>query len=246
MRHCIFCSAQASSREHVWPSWLVARFSDAAARTYFERRQVPVGDWASPELKVKAVCKVCNNGWMSKMEQRTQPTIERLLDTPLTQIDTSEQVALAAWAVKTSMVFEAVGAANRPWIYSRHDREKMRTAHAIPLRTEVWIAKSVDHPGVYSAAIDLKTSESTGVRAFVITMAFGSLALQVLTIKTPPSVPGETRVTYDVSDARWDDTLVQLWPVSPHALPWPPMLGLAGELGLDALTERLGSSTRLH
>ena len=42
----------------------------------------------------------------------------------------------------------------------------------------------------------------------------------------------------------WDQTLVQMWPTSQNSRTWPPCYGLAGEFGLDALTERLSPTTR--
>ncbi len=116
----------------------------------------------------------------------------------------------------------------------------MRAKNAIPRRTSVWIAKCVDQPDVYSAAKDLRTAAGDdGVHAFAVTMAFGSLALQVVSIKTGVEIPGNIRVTYDVSDGPWDQALVQIWPPSKNALEWPPSYGLAGEVGLEALTQRL-------
>jgi hypothetical protein len=245
MRTCMFCPDKASSREHVWPKWLLERFQGSGvARTYFERGEKMIGEWANPEIKVKCVCIVCNNGWMSGIEGRTKPIIEAILDDRLNQLDVTEQSMLAIWAVKTTMVSEALGPKHRGWIFSETEREQMRTAHAVPPRTSVWIAKCVGHAGIYSAVKDHWTSSNhSGARAIAVTMAFGSLVFHVVHIKAPSVIPEDVAVTYDVAEGRWDETLVQVWPPNISSLVWPSKYGLTGELGLNALTERLRPSS---
>ena len=75
-------------------------------------------------------------------------------------------------------------------------------------------------------------------------MAFGSLALQVVTIRTPAAIPANVAVTYDIREGPWDQILVQVWPISQDTRVWPPSHGLAGALGLEALTVRLSPATQ--
>jgi hypothetical protein len=210
-----------------------------------ERGGRHLGNWPTARLKVKWLCGSCNNGWMSRLENEAKPIVESILDGKLEDLDASVQSTLALWAVKTTMVLEAVDP-NRLWFYSVDERQRMRAARALPQRTFVWIAKCIDQPNLYSAAKDLRTRTVLGddnVHAFVMTMAFGSLAFQVVTIRTPATIPANVVVTYDVSEGPWDQTLVQVWPTSQDARAWPPSYGLAGELGLDAFTERLSPAT---
>jgi hypothetical protein len=69
-------------------------------------------------------------------------------------------------------------------------------------------------------------------------MAFGSLALQVVTIRPPAAMSADATVTYGVSDGPWDQTLIQIWPTSLDVQVWPLAYGLDGDMGLEALTER--------
>jgi hypothetical protein len=222
--------------------------SSDKARIYAEIGVRDMVNWstAKPSLPLKRLCKACNNGWMSRLENEVKPVIESILDDKLEAIDALAQLILARWAVKTAMVIEAVDT-DRPWFYSETERSFMRDTQTIPQRTSVWIAKCVLHPNIYSAAKDLQTSlDNSGVRAFATTMAFGSFAFQVVSIKTPAEIPATTGVTYDVSDGPWNQTLVQVWPESEKPLVWPPPYGLEGELGLEALTERLSPAKRLY
>ena len=247
MRKCMFCSEKASTREDAWPVWLMNRFPiSSTARIDAQRGGRTLGNWpaAKPKLQVKWLCASCNNGWMSKLENEAKPVLESILDDKLKDIDASDQSTLARWAVKTTMVLDAIDS-NRPWFYSEDERKMMRAALAVPQRTSVWIAKCVNQPNIYSAAKSLRTAPGDdGVHAFVTTMAFGSLALQVVSIKTPAAIPENIAVTYDLREGPWDQTLVQMWPTSQNPRTWPPCYGLAGEFGLDALTERLSPTTR--
>lgn len=238
-----------STVEDVWPLWLMTRFPGSdTARTYGEVGKRSLGDWptVNPRLRVKRLCRNCNNGWMSRLENVAKPLFNSILEEQLVVIDPSDQFTFSCWAVKTAMVLETIDS-NRTWFYDETERRLMCQTQAIPQRTSVWIAKCVDHPNIYSVAKDLKTSPNdAAVCAFVTTMGFGSIALQVVSLKVPATILPKAKVTYDVSDGPWDQTLVQVWPASRNPLPWPPKYGLRDELGLEALTERLNPETQLY
>ena len=242
MRTCMFCNRKTSTKEDAWPLWLMRRFpSSDIACMYAECNQRNLFNWrpAKPRLPVKRLCSSCNSGWMSRLENEAKPVLESILDDKLKALDASDQSTLARWAVKTAMVLETI-VPNRPWFYSKNERRLMCAAQTPPQRTSVWIAKCINYPNVYSAGRDLRTMPGDdGVHALATTMAFGSLALQVVSIKTPAEIPANFAMTYDVSDGPWNQTLIQVWPASQNSLVWPPHYGLANELGLEALTERL-------
>jgi hypothetical protein len=176
---------------------------------------------------------------MSKLENQAKPVLESVLDDKVTSLSVSAQTILAKWSVKTVMVLEAIDP-NRPWFYSEDDRQSMRNSLSIPARTSIWIAKCVDQPNIYSTARDLRTSPGrNGARAFLNTIAFGPLAIQVLSIRTCEPVPSEEVITYNIRKGPWDRTLVPIWPTSQNSQTWPPHYGLAGEFGLDTLSARL-------
>jgi hypothetical protein len=217
------------------------RFPSASTARMFSERRGDQRAWSigKPKLTIKWLCQLCNNGWMSRLESRTKPIVESILDDKLTTIDAAAQTTLGVWAVKTAMVLQALDP-NLEWFYSEGEREQMRLSHSVPHHTSVWIAKCVNHKDIYSAAKNHTTDD--GVLAFSVTMAFGFLAFQVVTVKPPKTVPAHVKVTYEVSDGPWDQTLVPVWPVSEVARSWPGKHGLNGDVGLNALTERLTPS----
>jgi hypothetical protein len=208
----------------------------------FSERRGDQRDWSitKPKLLIKWLCQPCNNGWMSRLEAKTKPIVTSILDETLSTIDTAAQTTLGVWAVKTAMVLQALDP-DQKWFYTEGEREQMRLSHSVPPHTSVWIAKCVDHKDIYSAAKDHSTDD--GVQAFSVTMAFGLLAFQVVTVKPPPIVPAHAHVTYEVSEGPWGEVLVPVWPVSQEARNWPGKQGLRGDAGLHALTERLTPST---
>lgn len=243
MRTCIFCNKRANTIEDAWPVWLMNRFpSSGNASMEFELQEREIGIWPAnkPTLQVKRVCSSCNNGWMSELENQTKPIIESILDERKKCIDITSQETLARWSVKTVMVLEAIDS-NRQRFYSERDRNAMKTSLVIPIHTTVWISKCTKQPNVYSKAKDLFTGVR-GTRAFANTLAFGSLAIQVMTIHPELYIPNNTNITYDVREGSWDETLLQIWP-SHKSLEWPLKYGLEGELGLETLSERFSSES---
>ena len=105
----------------------------------------------------------------------------------------------------------------------------MRISRSVPHHTSVWIAKCVNHKDIYSAAKNHSTDG--GVPAFSVTMAFGFLAFQVVTVKPPNTIPAHVDVTYEVSDGPWDQILVPVWPVSQPERGWPAKQGLKAMWG---------------
>lgn len=239
-RVCMFCEAQSCTKEHVWPNWLLQHFTSENARVFGERRGDDLGDWhGKAGLQVRRFCASCNNGWMSTLENATKPLVESFWSDQVSSLAPSECTILAQWTVKTAMVIEGVEPETR-WFYLQDERRRLRESQTIPQRTTVEIAKCVSHPHIYTAASEhWAAGDATAVRAHVTTFAFGTLALQVVTIRVPAEIPPHIDVTYDVSEGPWDTILIQIWPPNAESLSWPPKGGLNGDAGLDALTKRL-------
>ena len=193
-------------------------------------------------LTVRFVCTECNNGWMSELENRVRPIVLRLLEDSRSTLSVKDQTVLAAWSVKNAMVFEALRVEGQ-WFFSDRERRAFRETLLPPVRTNVWLAKCVEQAGVYSCGSNLSgTVEDNPIRmeAYVTTMAFGSLAIQVVAGKLPETIPLATEVTVEQTDAPWDEATVRIWPAPGEVVNWPPRIGLRGDVGLEALGSRWG------
>lgn len=207
-----------------------------------ERGGHKLGTWRTktPQLlPAKCVCGNCNGSWMSKLENEMKPIVESILYEKTSALDVTSQAVIAVWAIKTAMALEALYP-EREFFYSLSERQNIRAISAIPERTSIWIAKCVNQPNIYSVGKELRTAPGDNeVKAYVTTMAFASLALQVVSIRTPDNLPKEIQVKYDTREGPWSKILLQVWPLTPFSQQWPPSFGLDGELGLEALAERL-------
>jgi hypothetical protein len=211
MRQCLFCSLNANSLEDVWPRWITEQFEGSNPLTVqAERQGFVLKPWASrrPELLVRWVCKSCNNGWMSNLEGQVKPLLQPLLSGAAGSLDSGAQSILAVWAVKTAMALEGLDKP-KARAYFQSEREQLRTVSAIPRRTSVWLAVSVDASYVLSA----KTWHRRSITGVSTTMVFGHVALQVFTIRVPSFVTARTEVTANVRAGPWSDLTLRKWSV---------------------------------
>lgn len=241
MRSCIFCGGPANSKEDAWPSWLMRQLGATSAGIVEAQRgrQAP-RTWRASGLRIGCVCTICNNGWMSILEERVKPIVESLFGEESVILNNADQLALSVWAGKNAMVYEALRL-EPSWFYTNSDRWTLREALRVPPSTSIWIAKCVEHHGVFCKASDLggvAGSSRAQVKAHVTTMGFGSLAIQVLSVQLPSSSQPDIKVTADPRTGPWDQATIQIWPDPSEAITWPALIGLSGELGLDTLSKR--------
>ena len=140
-RQCLFCANIANSKEHAMPLWILRIRKDkrwGPIRRFVEG--LPVKITTSAEIKIKAVCRACNNDWMSKLENDSKPLIGCLLQDFSLSLDTSQQTLLARWTVKTAMVFDGV-TKERNRFYTRSECENLYLNSKIPDRTTIWIGR---------------------------------------------------------------------------------------------------------
>src|SRR5690348_4297425 len=121
---CIFCGATVDSEEDAFPKWLIRRFPQPGIL----ERQRSIDDTATCyrikrpfKICISCVCRGCNNGWMSILQNRAKPVIERLLDDPTCTLDIHDCKTLSLWAVMTMMVLEAL---NDPKTWRFSDLER--------------------------------------------------------------------------------------------------------------------------
>jgi hypothetical protein len=118
---CIFCDNNSGNKEHLWPKWIHERKDFGPLNFQLggsEKKVIP-----NPEITVKTVCGVCNNGWMSKLESENIPTFGSMLQDIAIPLDEVQQKSVAAWSVKTAMVSDSMkGRAAANQFYSRLTR----------------------------------------------------------------------------------------------------------------------------
>ena len=169
------------------------------------------------------------------------PIFERLWDVAACTLDLNECKSLVLWAVKTAMVLEPMNEPNH-WLYTDLERTLLWKCESVPEFTNVWIAKCVDWPSIYSVSRILSTAiggaSERGVRAAVTTLAFGNLAIQVRKLVFPEPKDPAMDITVEERKGPWERTMLQVWPPEAAPVHWPAEMGINGELGLESLEVR--------
>ncbi len=237
---CIYCGAQAGSKEHVFPEWLRDRFTGVGTLEYKEDIDSPIRfkkGVRDLRVTVRSVCKKCNEHWMSVLQNDTKPLILSLLDSPTTTLDLMDCKLLTSWAVMSMMCLET---RNRRaiWRYSELDHTLFYTNKEIPKNTEVWICHWKNSPGSFYEGRVLGMNHD---RAFVTTFGFGNLVFQVLHVV--PVDPNDGKTMWMSTTLPWDEILIPIRYPKDVATNWPPKKSITGEPDFDALESRF-SRTR--
>lgn len=220
-RQCLFCSNDADSKEHAWPKWILRVRKDmnwGPIRRFKEGS--PVEITASAQVRIKAVCQTCNNGWMSGLETENKALIGSLLNDVSLSLDTSQQKSLTRWVLKTAMVLDGV-TKERKRFYTRSECENLYLNSVIPDRTSVWIGRyfrshlSLDGTEVW---IDLPGTPKVA-KVCATTIVVGHLAMQSVTTHVLPEYK-DRQISGPLLTVA--DALLTIWPASTRPVNWPP------------------------
>jgi hypothetical protein len=122
--NCLSCGETSATRsgEHVFAQWLldylhaltspISHFRYQADGTSTPHR----GQIALDSLRLKRICEPCNNGWMSRLEERAKPILVRLMERKLAldALDDEQRRLLARWAGKTAIIESYAIGAEKP------------------------------------------------------------------------------------------------------------------------------------
>jgi hypothetical protein len=114
---CIFCNkTREKAKEHIWPRWLQLNlYGDTKSQfdgMHISSNQISVLDkrqQTGETLIFGRICKICNNGWMSDLEEDFKPIFHKLIDDykNITRLSKSERKTISCWSLKTAMMINA-------------------------------------------------------------------------------------------------------------------------------------------
>ena len=228
-RKCIFCRRRANTKEHVWADWLLKKIprrrgirGERGKETFY----IPGPD---AELVVRFVCKRCNSGWMSDIENDAKPAIAAMVRDISFPLDASQQRTVAMWAVKTAMILDYFSPAGHSPFYSQDDRNQLMNSSTVPLNTFAWLARYTGPATVLSRGKGLWIGglpEANGTTSgYVCTIAAGFFAVQLLSIRFPPKC--DAPIAIERKPGNWKAFTVSIWPVVP-LVNWPPAGSFSG------------------
>ncbi len=198
---------------------------------------------------MKCVCEPCNGGWMHDLEDLNIPIIGCLMQDLALPLNSDQQLAVSRWAVKTSMVQDAIDRRKRRLFYTASERVALRSNTALPAYTRIWLGRS-SLKTLTADGVDIGVDINDGAKVLeladgcVHTFAVGHLAIQVASIHAPAQYDGRPFDVTPQVTAPWDDLLVPVWPIN-RAVNWPPRWTLVNSRGIRNLSQRFSGGTQL-
>ncbi|MFE5586274.1 hypothetical protein [Kitasatospora sp. NPDC056531] len=247
-RRCFFCAVEGRTltEEHVFPNWLRKRgINGVGTREFVSPDGSTRLQTGGPFNKTaKIVCGICNNGWMSALENEAKPLLETLFsatDASQVTLDDSAQLCLAKWAFKTAAVLTQVDerAPTKPW-FPQSARREFRKTGQLPSNTFICIgAGSVSNrqlglqlgefqhqPQQVQVRVDGTVTETAP--AYVSRFRLLNVVFEIF---------GMESATLEITVQPSDDLnrmLLQVWPPKHEKLWWPPV-SLDAIGGIDGL-----------
>jgi hypothetical protein len=150
----VFChQRRALTKGHVWPAWIgeVMPFDQTHhvqtighIETFKPQMRVPaferhVRQGHGTTRKPRNTCKVCNGGWMSKIESAAKPSTTRLMHGNTLILDRIQQMLVATLLclIAVRNEFSALGARG----VSEQERMWLRTRLTPPWNWQIWVAR---------------------------------------------------------------------------------------------------------
>jgi hypothetical protein len=229
-RACIFCSATSGlSREHLLPGWLKGVFPDVDLVTHYRvigRSEHDRREWDARPFRerVRVVCQRCNNVWMSQLEDAVKPIMIPMLKHVPCVIDRRAQELLATWALKTCLVFQA-SQTGAPPIAPRIHYTHVAREHTPPSQVSIWLTSHyrARFDGINSVYVQRPLGLRSSDARFAPKDDVAYLCF--LAVSWVGFVIGGHAYATDshiVYDGQLGDALLQVWPVGPDPIHWPP------------------------
>lgn len=163
---CIFCENTELSKEHFWSTWLHELIPDPTnnSRGYMIIKSgIVINKGERPgHLKnktIRKVCKICNNGWMSKLETSVIPILKQMLNGSCV-LQANEILSLSRWILLKVIIAEHDR--ENKVVTARKNREEFKTSLQIPENFSIWAGKF--NAGMGGAAY-MRHSQSCGLHA---------------------------------------------------------------------------------
>ncbi len=248
---CIFCGGYGLSLEHVFPDWLRKIFPRAHTDTHTEgdtvymfvpaRGYVPLAanrkkrQGQSGTRKVRVVCRKCNNGWLSTLEEGMKPILTSLIfDTPLTLLP-SGQRSLATWIAKTVMTGEFIK--RNDISITQTEREVFRSTLQPAQHWNIWLAPYVGGKwsacGMFHNGVGIYLPPEP-IRVGVKNTHWTVIGIgQIAMLAAASTAHG---ITFEFEDETRGD-FTRIWPATGRPIAWPTRLHLT-DAGVDETARR--------
>jgi hypothetical protein len=203
-----------------------------------ENSSVRRGVMKAFEMKVEAVCRKCNSGWMSKIEEQIKPMLSGTIkDGESMYFGPKDRTKLGAFTFKNAVISNYLNPKREPF-FTRAIRERFRTSREIPPGVFMWFAslKTAIPSGLYlNYVLGLQIGTNSrfwdDLEMCVYTFVVGYLALQFVAFRYEHIGHRNKPLPTSLSSSDfWNDYCVSFWPNSRDTLRWPPQRSLNEKL----------------
>jgi hypothetical protein len=231
VRQCLFCDNIASSREHIWPDWLVREFEKYGPNQHvnasFLLNKQQIRAWNQPTIThtAKFVCRPCNEVWMSQLEHYVKPLLLPFVHhaTRITGVfNTEQQCGIAAWLTLRSMIFDALAPKHGDRYYTQSERTAFANSPSMrpPRNTHIWLAPFVSEKRYAYFTVVNKVRASEGYGVHVVTIAINQVVAKLVTWKGH----GRRINHRTMNRSGWNSIARRIWPVPRRDVLWRPPL----------------------
>jgi hypothetical protein len=239
MAKCIFCSRPVDKRRQVWPEWIIKRNQRKRYRTIRS-------DSTSTGLTVKAICRLCSSGWISRLEDGVKPLLAPILDDIPVLLGIDEQQILAGWIMKMAFVQDSVKSGSI--FYRKEDCAAFKEVLYVPEFTRIWIGR---HGGVQQEMMEAEFTrphETGQLKGLATTLTTEHFVAQVVSLRLPQVVKMPNKITVSPRRGDWDKFLTPIWPHTHDVVTWPPeaFFSNSGVNSYTCLLDRWQVSTQPH
>jgi hypothetical protein len=219
LQQCLFCPNPIDSAEHIWSDWILKDLKHATSVRMTVGRESVWRD--NPKIKIKVVCRTCNNGWMSQCEEVSKLPIRAMINDNPCGLTKSDQQKLSRWAMLKAMVVDSINPA-RQLFYTQSERTKLKDHSMLPSRTLVWLGR-LSRKAYHAGGTDVwgeieKIPKSS--HGNVTTIIVGHLFFQSLTLHVTGRFANQ-EVQIGCMPGDWSANLLDIWPTV-GLLQWPP------------------------
>lgn len=237
-RACVFCGAEDRkiSKEHLWSKWMRAYVdgSDGGptpkTRVLANKGGRVKASQTWPEApfgqEISGPCKICNQGWMERVEDDARPFLIPMLENCVVELRPEAQRSVARWATLKLLIAHLGHAADKQTIPTSRYRQFF-IDRLLPLGARIWIGR-YDGSGAWPTAynyLELFVTQNGGVEppspnGYLAGFSIGYLAFFYWGHEQRYGpIPDVTAVA---------DYLVPIWPAT-GKVSWPPKGLLDGD-----------------
>lgn len=177
-------------------------------------------NWHMPgiDLKTKVVCKDCNHGWMSKLENHhAKPAMtDLILGKQISEITPTQANAIALFAFKTSVIANFMNMGTGKPFLPRAARHEFARSLTIPNNVQMWLVGLTPSLGgrLESSYSDFHYQALANLYLHTCTFCVGQFGFQVVTAKYLFIRSFSPKIGYE-------NLAVPFFPEIPQGISWP-------------------------